>query len=169
MCKTVDLARTLCKTTNTETQLVPGPCAVSSCALGLPPASYQCRCDHTAITAMVPCLIRHPAGRGSLRRGEACARSLQVVHAWAPGASTAVALSDGAAATACQCVLTNSFKKHHISVPTLPCLHSANGMSHRHMACTNLIAMVNGSEQARPRVVWWVGKSSRARAEAVRG
>ena len=57
--------------------------------------------------------------------------------------------------------------KHCISVPTLPCLYSANGMSHRHMACTNLIAKVNGSKQARPRVVWWVGKSSRA--EAVRG
>jgi hypothetical protein len=40
--------------------------------------------------------------------------------------------------------------KHCISVPTLPCLYSANGMSHRHMACTNLIAKVNGSKQARP-------------------
>jgi hypothetical protein len=57
--------------------------------------------------------------------------------------------------------------KHCIGVPTLPCLYSANGMSHRHMACTNLIAKVNGSKQARPRVEWWVGKSSRA--EAVRG
>jgi hypothetical protein len=40
--------------------------------------------------------------------------------------------------------------KHYISVPTLSCLYSTNhGMSHRHMACTNLITKVNGSKQAR--------------------